>query len=53
MNLSRGGLGSLIAKQQKTYTDIFGYTGYDHLPVAEEEKPKGGKGGDGEKKSKK
>lgn len=55
MNLSRGGLGTLIAKQQKTYTDIFGYSGYDHLPVPEEDTPKGGKGGASkdDKKSKK
>jgi pyruvate/2-oxoglutarate dehydrogenase complex dihydrolipoamide acyltransferase (E2) component len=37
-SLGRASMGAGVARAQRAYTDVFGYSGHDPLPVADEEK---------------
>jgi pyruvate/2-oxoglutarate dehydrogenase complex dihydrolipoamide acyltransferase (E2) component len=37
-SLARASMGAGVARAQRAYTDVFGYSGHDPLPVADEEK---------------
>lgn len=49
-SLQKSGLSMILAKQQNTYTSLYGYSGHDPLALPEE---KGAKKAEGEKKEKK